>query len=106
MKEYTLSVHWKQGDDFQSHVNEKEGSVCGGLRAWAERMKETATQLVDLADLLEGQNVTADGDTHHIGFYGDEAVLDKAVEKELLYCNEVEDCDEEDFEESDNDSEE
>lgn len=102
-KTYELFVHYKQGDDLNHFLAETK-TVSEGLKMWSEGMKANSELLAKLAELLEGKDVECHADTHYIGFQGDDEVLGKAVEMELLqlveFCDEceqdIEDCDCED----------
>ncbi|KXA92763.1 hypothetical protein AKJ64_02290 [candidate division MSBL1 archaeon SCGC-AAA259E17] len=86
-KEYTLRLHWKQGSDFADELK-KADTVPEALRSWAERFERNAEHCRELADEFDGEDVEADATVHHIGFYGDEEVLEKAAEKGLLEVTE------------------
>lgn len=98
-KIYDLYVHFKQGDDLNCFL-EKSASVSEGLKMWAKAMRSGAEHVDKLAELLEGKDVECHADTNYIGFCGDDEVLGKAVEMELLnlddFCGECgeqpEDC--------------
>lgn len=95
-KSYNLFLHWKQGDDLADHLEGK--TVSEGLLSWAEFMKSNATHLEQLAALFKDKEIECFADTHCINFEGDEEVLKKAEEQELIQADEFED---EDAEEAD-----
>jgi len=90
MKEYSLWVHWKQGDEFHDLLEESKGDVSKALERWSEIFEERAKFCVELASRLKGKNVKADADTHYIGLYGDEKVLDKLAKEGLINVEEFE----------------
>lgn len=80
---YELFLHWKQGDDFASCLEETD-TVEEALRKWAEGFDACADHCRKLADEFSGKNIEGQGDTHFIAFSGDEEVLERAVEKGLI----------------------
>lgn len=94
MKTYSLSVHWKQGDEFAEYLDRNKDDVSKALFEWASNMHDKAQRLEELARLLKGEDVEADADTHCIMLYGDEKVLDKAAEDGFLSPEEILDDDE------------
>lgn len=80
---YELFLHWKQGGDFANCLEETE-SVEEALRMWAKSFEANADHCRELADEFSGENIEGRGDTHLIGFSGDEEVLERAVEKDLI----------------------
>lgn len=82
-KIYELFLHWKQGHDFAEELK-KADSVEDALLGWAERFEENAKHCRELAEEFSGEDIESDAAVHHIEFYGDEEVLEEAVEKGLL----------------------
>jgi len=94
MKTYELFLHWKQGDDFRGCLEQAKGNVSEALEFWARDFDSRAKHCRELAERVKGKSVETDADTHMITFGGDEELLDKLVEEELLSAFEVEDDEE------------
>lgn len=62
-----LFAHWKQGDDFGAFL--KEFSPSKALEMWGKSLIETGKLLIKGSEILAGQEIKADGDTHHISLY-------------------------------------
>ena len=91
-KSYELFLHFKQGDDFHQSLEQADGDIPAALRNWAEFMRGNAEHCDQLANTLEreiadGAKIEVDANTHHIGFYGDEEVLQRLADEKLLDCN-------------------
>lgn len=97
MKDYSLSVHWKQGDDLARHV-EATGSLYNGLLSWANSFKEISSIVEEIAVGIKDKDIGVIADTHYIGFLpqNDDAEISlKALEaRKLLHGEEIEDLDE------------
>jgi len=91
MYDYSLWLHWKQGDEFGEHLARNKGNVARALEDWAEEFEERAKFCKKLAKRIEGKNIEADADTHHIGLYGDEKILNKLAKEGLIQKDEYED---------------
>jgi hypothetical protein len=110
MNSYELWIHYKQGDELASCLEETDQEVIPALRLWADRLERGVQHIFRLADFLENQApdpppVTITADTHHIGFDGPEKVLRAAVEQELLLVMDFDDPDDEELLMEDEDEE-
>lgn len=90
MYEYSLWLHYKQGDDFRDLLEKNNDNVAKALSEWAEEFEEKAEHCRKLAAELEGKEVEVQADTHHIGFEGDEKLLNELAKKNLLERQEIE----------------
>lgn len=63
-------VHYKQGDDFSNYL--EEYSPAKALEMWGKNFIDSGQKLVKASEILAKVNneISADADTHHIGFYG------------------------------------
>lgn len=91
MFDYSLFLHWKQGDEFHEHLERNKGNVAKALEDWAEEFDERANHCLELAERIKGEDIEADADTHHIGLYGDEKILDGLAKDGLINKDEFED---------------
>ena len=96
MKDFELWVHWKQGDDCSNFISQA-GDVKQGLLDWAESMEYNAKRIRRLVDLFKNKDLDIDACTHSIILNGDEEILKRAVEEELINCIEYDDEEEEHY---------
>ncbi len=89
MKDYELWVHWKQGDECANFISQA-GDVKQGLIEWAKSMEYNAKRIRRLVNLFENKDLDINACTHSIILNGDEEILKKAVEEELISCIEYE----------------
>ncbi len=80
MKNYTLWLHFKQGEDFALQL-EHASTTSNALRSWAESFYSNAEHCRVLADRLEGVDVEVQADTHHIGFEPNDAAAEKVLQE-------------------------
>ncbi len=94
-REYSLSVHYKQGDDFRHFLDEEKDDVPAALKSWAAHFGQIQSHLLRLAQHMTGFDVTANAGTHHISFEpGNEdasKLLEVLVKEELLDSYDFED---------------
>ena len=94
-------VHWKQGDEFADFV--KEFSTPKALEMWGLSLIERGKILVKGSEILAGQELKVDSDTHHIAIYDvDREIADELfklgifhqdqLEKEHEECDGCEEC--------------
>ncbi|MBY9005653.1 MAG: hypothetical protein KGD63_02745 [Candidatus Lokiarchaeota archaeon] len=98
MKDYELWVHWKQGDDCSNFITQA-GDVKQGLLNWAENMEYNVKKIRRLVDLFGDKDLDIDACTHSIILNGDEDILKRAVEEELIDCIEYDEEEGENIEE-------
>lgn len=90
MFEYSLWLHWKQGDDFHDLLERNKGNVAKALEDWAEEFEARAEHCREIAKAVKGKNIEAEADVHFINLFGDEKVLNELVKRELLQKEEIE----------------
>ena len=81
---YELFLHYKQGDDFAGCLELAKDNVSKAFEIWAESFEFNAIRCRELAERFKDKEITVNSDTHHIGFYGDEELLDKLSEEDLI----------------------
>lgn len=92
MNNYSLWLHWKQGDDFHSCLGEAAQNIPAALELWAKEFDNHAQHCRALAKELNNTSIECCcADVHYIEFCGDETVLDKLAEQGLLNKEERED---------------
>lgn len=88
LKEYTINLYHKSGDDFRHYLSENNDDVPAALREWALQMKSGYDTCMRLAAAFEGRDISAFADNNHISFEpgSDVAVglLDMLAEEELV----------------------
>lgn len=102
MKNYELFLHYKQGDDFNSHLEDSK-NPSEAFANWAKDFEQRKETCKLLSDTLKGVNVEVFADTHMISIVPNDReatmILDKLVAQETLTTFEFEDdecdCDEE-----------
>lgn len=67
---YTLDVHWKQGDEFNTHLAKYKGDPFAAMRAWANDLRARAGRLDDIAERISGRHVCTHGYGHAITLWG------------------------------------
>ena len=85
MKTKVVEIHlpyFKQGDDLRRCLKDTTG-VADALEQHALLMDAAARQLRAVKDLVNGQPVTVQAGTHHIGMSGPPALMDRLVAKDL-----------------------
>jgi len=93
-KYYTYHAgYFKQGDDLGGLL-EVTKTNKEALNLWSKQLLEASQAAARLAELIPNKGVEIDADTHHIGFSGDNPVLEKLAEDGILEKDEFE----EDFE--------
>ena len=78
-KSISLGIHYKQGDDLESHVRAADGNTVQGLRNWADQLEAGVRSIRAVADRLEGVPVELTADVHFISF-----LVPDDVAKDLL----------------------
>lgn len=88
--DYTLFIHWKQGDDLARHLEDQKGDAVKALLSWADELESNAEMLERLVDMFKGKKLEViDAQVHHISLGGDEETLEKAVKEKLLSKDEI-----------------
>jgi hypothetical protein len=65
MKSIRIFPYWKNGDDFAHHLAKAPNAqVFVALENWGSELAEAAKQLQQIASIVAGHDITADGDTH------------------------------------------
>ncbi len=83
--DYTLFVHWKQGDDLAYHIEDQKGDAVKALLSWANELEGSAKLLERLVNMFKGKNLEViDAQVHHISLGGDMETLELAVKENLL----------------------
>ncbi len=80
--------YFKQGDDLRGCL-EDTASVADALEQHALLMDDAARQLRAVKDLVNGQPVTVQADTHSITMAGPPALMDRLVADKLAWEDEV-----------------
>ncbi len=88
-KEYSLWLHFKQGDDFANHLERTNGDVSEAFASWSAQFKGMADHCMRISSITKGHTtLEAWGDTHYVGFRPtDEAsrkLLDVMAIEELI----------------------
>lgn len=91
MKEYTLSVHYKQGDDLNHRIVQAGHDDRLGLEHWSQQLFQAAEHIKMLADMFKGKELSIWAYTHHISFEGEAATLKRAAALRLLQESEQDD---------------
>jgi hypothetical protein len=86
---YELFLHYKQGDDFRSFLDDVNGDIPKALKNWAAFMRENASHCEKLAkamkkEIAKGSKFDVNADTHMIAFCGDEKALDRLAKAGLI----------------------
>lgn len=81
---YTLSLHWKQGDEIADHVK-RARSASGAFEAWRDDYAKRQQVCDRISKILEGKRVSVHGDNHMITL---EARTDDAEEALAELCKE------------------
>jgi len=93
--------YFKQGDDLSAYLDSTKTKE-EALEGHAEMLKDASEQLLQIRDIIEGQEVDIYADTHHISISGDDDIMDKLIEANLAEEDEYDDDeDEEDDDEED-----
>jgi hypothetical protein len=82
--EYSLWVHWKQGDDLAQYLNQHNNDTKKALLAWAQSFRESAKKVRAIAKMFQGKRLNVCADTHRIYLIGDIDTLEEAVKRKLL----------------------
>lgn len=80
MKTYEFYVHWKQGDDFKTHVGQT-ANTAEALRQWAMSFESHRNTCNQLSEYLIGQDIEVQADTHMISFSPQNDAATEALEK-------------------------
>lgn len=95
LREYTLFLHWNQGDTFRRLLDENDYNISAALRDWAAEFKNNQDTCLYLADKMEDVDLTAFSDEHHISFEpGDDyaqGLLEVLVKENVLNAYDLED---------------
>ena len=100
MKTKFVEIHlpyFKQGDDLSGCLKDA-ASVADALEQHALLMDAAARQLRAVKDLVTGQPVEVQADTHSITMAGPPALMDRLVAEELACEDEFDDEDENEHE--------
>ena len=86
---YELNLHYKQGDDLRSFLDDANGDIAKGLKNWAAFMKRNAETCQKLAmaikkELAQGSKIEVNADGHMIAFCGDDKALDRLAKAGLI----------------------
>ena len=94
-REYDLSLHWKQGDDFGHCLKESGGNTSLALETWAKHFAECQNACLKIAKVLKGKDVESHGSVHVIRLYpGDNEAteaLEMLVREDLISAEDIED---------------
>ncbi len=82
--EYSLWVHWKQGDDLARYLSQHNNDAKKALLAWAQSFRESAKKVRTIAKMFQGKRLKICADTHGIYLSGDIDTLEEAVKRKLL----------------------
>lgn len=93
--------YWKQGDDLHLYLEDCD-SIGEALELHAQAMDAAAAKLRELKATIEGHDVVIYADCHHIEVDGDDELIRKLVEQELVELRPG--CDDEDVEGSNTES--
>ena len=90
--------YFKQGDDLNQCISKNsDGSVNAKqtLENYVNLLECVIQQLKSINEIIpETNNITLNGDTHYIGIYGDEQIINTLIERKLAYkidCDETSD---------------
>jgi len=110
-KNYETGFYFKQGDDFNFHLEEAGGNISEALKSWASHLEGASMAILRLSELFKDKNIKVDADNHMVNFSGDEEVLKQAAEEEILNawdeeeleqeCSEC-DCEDTEYKDCDN----
>ena len=82
-REYELTLHWKQGDDFRGYLSKSE-TVSEALVKWADHFESCRDRCLALSEKFRGRDIEAEAGANTVCFFGDERVLNKTVKEKLL----------------------
>ena len=82
--EYSLFVHWKQGDDLAHYLAHNKGDAKRSLIEWAQSFRRSSEIIRKLAAMFEQKTLQIYADTHHISLIGDIETLEAAVKERLI----------------------
>ncbi len=89
--EYSLWVHWKQGDDLAQYLSQLNNDAKKALLAWSQSFRDSAKKVRAIAKMFQGKKLKICADTHGIYLSGDIDTLEEAVKRKLLNKLEKED---------------
>lgn len=88
--DYTLFIHWKQGDDLARHIEYQEGNAVNALFSWANELESNAQMLERLVDLFKGKDLKViNAQVNHISLGGDNETLERATKEKLVSKDEI-----------------
>ncbi len=97
LKEYSLFVHGKQGDELALHDISANGRSDIAIQDWAAIMRRSSDRLMRIGHMLTGFSVVVHAEGHHISFEpcDDDAIdrLELMVSEHLLQAYEYQDED-------------
>ena len=95
LKEYSICLYYRQGDDFRHFLGENGGNVAAALKDWALSMKASADYCLKLSQAMDGKNIVAHAESHHISFEPmdehTEGLFNVLVKEEMLNEYELDD---------------
>lgn len=80
MKFYSLNLHGKQGDDFNSCIEYTNGNVSEALKLWEQRFLYNANVCSKLAKAFNGLNITIEADNQMISLYSEDIGIHECLE--------------------------
>lgn len=89
--EYSLWVHWKQGDDLARYLNQYNNDAKKSLFEWAQSFRKSAKNIRTIANMFQGKRLNISADTHGIYLSGDIETLEEAVKRNLIGKQEIAD---------------
>lgn len=99
--------YFKQGDDLARHLADCD-SVEEALEMHAQCMEVAAGMLMEIAERIEGHDVTMRADTHWISIEGPDELIDELIAEDLAeeYDDEFDDEEDEEFESDEDEDDE
>lgn len=107
MKEYSIMLHWMQGDEFRHYLDENGDNIAAALTDWAMQHKANYELCSRLAQAMEGKNIIAHAEGNHISFEPMDAyatgLLEMLGAEEAVDIYEFDDEDEYEYDDDDDD---